>query len=213
MVGISVILWGLVAAADSQRPPREAAIALAKAALTEQVGAGTEAPALVSAADAVWRDSSLGCPAPGAVYSPVMTSGYRVTLSVRGRRYVVHVGQGRAVVCQATDPARGGRAQPPSPERDVAPAKQPTTSAVAGLKLAEQARDDLAKKLSVEKGQVTISVFRAAMWPDAGLGCPAPGQVYTQQLTKGFTIELASGGKTYEYHSDMQQVVPCDPRP
>ena len=129
------------------------------------------------------------------VYTPAMTPGYRVTLSFRGARYVVHVGQGRAVVCQG--PAgRPGRVPAPAPgSEDAAAAKTSPASAVAGLKLAEQARDELAKKLSVEKGQVTINFFRPATWPDAGLGCPAEGQVHPQQPTKGFIIELASRRK------------------
>jgi hypothetical protein len=210
-VSISVIVWGLVAAADSQRPPREAAIDLAKAALTRDLGAAAESPSLVSAAEAVWRDSSLGCPERGIVYSPVMTSGYRVTLSVRGVRHVVHVGQGRAVVCRGLAAAGENRVRPPAADSAAAAgAKGSPASAIAGLKLAEQARDDLAKQLAVEKEQVTISVFRPATWPDASLGCPVEGRVYTPQLTKGFTIELTSGGKRYEYHSDMTRVVRCD---
>ena len=107
----------------------------------------------------------------------------------------------------------GARARASSGSDDAAGAKTAPASAIAGLKLAEQARDELAKKLSVEKGQVTINFFRPATWPDASLGCPAEGQVYPKQPTKGFIIELASGGKTYEYHSDMNRVVPCDSSP
>jgi hypothetical protein len=81
---------------------------------------------------------------------------------------------------------------------------------VAGLKLAEQARADLAKKLGVEKDAVTINFFRPATWPDASLGCPVEDRMYAQQQTKGYTIELAADGTTYEYHSDTNHVVPCD---
>ena len=165
---------------------------------------------LVSITDAVWRDSSLGCPARGNVYTQVMSSGYRVTLSLQGTPYVVHVGQGRAVVCGNAAGAVKRVPPPPSDASAARESKLPSTSAVAGLKLAEQARADLARKLGVEKDAVTINFFRPAEWPDASLGCPAEGQMYTQQLTKGFTIELASAGKNYEYHSDMNHVVPCD---
>ena len=203
------LLSGLVATAADQGSPRDAAIALAKTTLTREVGAGAENAVLVSITDAVWRDSSLGCPQRGNVYTQVMTSGYRVTLSLRGTPYVVHVGQGRAVVCGNAAGAVKRVPPPPSDASAARESKLPSTSAVAGLKLAEQARADLARKLGVEKDAVTINFFRPAEWPDAGLGCPAEGQMYTQQLTKGFTIELASGGKNYEYHSDMHHVVPC----
>ena len=203
------LLSGLVATAADQGSPRDAAIALAKTTLTREVGAGAENAVLVSITDAVWRDSSLGCPQRGNVYTQVMTSGYRVTLSLQGTPYVVHVGQGRAVVCGNAAGAVKRVPPPPSDASAARESKLPSTSAVAGLKLAEQARADLARKLGVEKDAVTINFFRPAEWPGAGLGCPAEGQMYTQQLTKGFTIELASGGKNYEYHSDMNHVVPC----
>ena len=206
------LLLGFVATAGSQGSPQDAAIELAKTTLVQEVGAGADADdaVLVSITGAVWRDSSLGCRERGTVYTPVVTSGYRVTLSVRGVQSVVHVGEGRAVVCREPS-AIQKRPPPPAPEPSAArDSKLPSTGAVAGLKLAEQARADLAKKLGVEKDAVTINFFRPAEWPDASLGCPAEGQVYTQQLTKGFTIELASAGRNYEYHSDMNHVVPCD---
>jgi hypothetical protein len=210
---VGFALWGLVAVAETQGSSRDAAVELARAALTQEIGAPAESLERIDVAEAVWRDSSLGCPERGTVYTPVMISGHRVTLSFRNARYVVHVGQGRAVVCRAPA-ASQRRIHPPPPGRGgSADAKTAPTGAIAGLKLAEQARDDLAKTLSVEKGQVTINFFRPAMWPDAGLGCPAEGQVYAKRLTKGFIIELASGGKTYEYRSDMNRVVPCDSLP
>jgi hypothetical protein len=195
------LLSGLVATAVDQGSPRDAAIALAKTTLSREVGAGAENAVLVSITDAVWRDSSLGCPQRGNVYTQVMTSGYRVTLSLQGTPYVVHVGQGRALVCGNAAGAVKRVPPPPSDASAARESKLPSTSAVAGLKLAEQARADLARKLGVEKDAVTINSFRPVEWPDASLGCPAEGQMYTQQLTKGFTIELASAGKNYEYHS------------
>ena len=203
-------LWGLVAVADSPGPSRDAAIELARATLAQEVSVEGDSFELIGATTAEWRDSSLGCPERGMVYTPVITSGYRVTLGLRGSRYVVHVGQGRAVVCRG--PAgRERRVLPPAPgNADAGNGKMDATSALAGLKVAEKARDDLAKKLSVEKGQVTINFFRPTAWPDSSLGCPTPRTVYPSKVTTGFLIELASGGKNYEYHSDMNRVVPCD---
>jgi hypothetical protein len=203
-------LWGLLAAQDTQRSSRDAAVELAKATLIKEAATTADSAEVVGVTDAVWRDSSLGCPQRGMMYTPVITSGYRVTLSVKGARYVVHVGQGHAVVCQR--PA-GSQARLPPPgqgSEGSRGAKTEPATALAGLKLAEQARTDLAKKLSLDKGQITINFFRPTTWPDASLGCPAEGQVYTQQVVKGFRIELAAGGKTYEYHSDMNRIVPCD---
>ena len=207
---LGLALLGVGVTGAGQGSPRDAAIELAKATLAHDADAAADHAVLVNITDAVWRDSSLGCRERGTVYMPVVTSGYRVTLSVRGVQSVVHVGDGRAVVCRSSS-AIQRRPSPSAPAASAArDSKLPPTGAIAGLKLAEQARADLAKTLGVEKDAVTINFFRLAEWPDASLGCPAEGQVYTQQLTKGFTIELASADKNYEYHSDMNHVVPCD---
>ena len=54
-----------------------------------------------------------------------------------------------------------------------------------------------------------MSFFRPIMWPDPSLGCPVKDQVYPQQPTRGFVIDLAAGDQSYEYHSDMTRVVTC----
>ena len=41
-----------------------------------------------------------------------------------------------------------------------------------------------------------------AEWPDSGLGCPQPGQLYLQMITPGWLIEVQGGGKIFEYHTD-----------
>jgi hypothetical protein len=41
-----------------------------------------------------------------------------------------------------------------------------------------------------------------AEWPDSGLGCPQPGQLYLQVITPGWLIEVQGGGKIFEYHTD-----------
>jgi hypothetical protein len=133
------------------------------------------------------------------VYAPVITEGYKVTLGVGRDRFVVHVTSGRAVIC--------GR--PQAPRDDARDAKLPPTDAVVGLRLSEQARTDLAGRLRIGKESVTVNLFRPTMWPDASLGCPVKDQVYPPQPTRGFLIELASGGQSYEYHSDMTRVVTC----
>lgn len=179
--------------------PRDAAIDLAKATLAKEVAVGADLIELVDAAEAEWRDSSLGCAQRGMAYAPVITAGYRVTLGIGGDRFVVHVASGRAVVCGKPQTSGGG----------VRNAKLPPADPLAGLRLAEQARADLASRLRVGKDRVTISFFRATLWPDPSLGCPIEAETYPQQPTKGFLIELTADGKAYEYHSDMDHVVTC----
>jgi hypothetical protein len=47
-----------------------------------------------------WPDTALGCPLPNFDYASKVTPGYRVTLSVDGVDYAVHMARdGTAVVC------------------------------------------------------------------------------------------------------------------
>ena len=39
-------------------------------------------------------------------------------------------------------------------------------------------------------------------WPDSGLGCPRSGELHAQVVTPGWLIEVGSGGKVFEYHTD-----------
>ena len=72
------------------------------------------------------------------------------------------------------------------------------------------ARRDLATRLHVPRENVQVRSVKPKTWSDASLGCPKPGFFYAQVETSGFDIELAAGGKTYHYHSDVQRVVACD---
>jgi len=71
-------------------------------------------------------------------------------------------------------------------------------------KLVDQARGDLAEKLSI--GQADVKVVRAerVTWRDSGLGCPEPETSYMQMLTPGVLIELKARGKVYPYHGSLQ---------
>jgi hypothetical protein len=64
---------------------------------------------VVEVAPMEWRDSSLGCPAPGEGYLTVITPGFLVLLEAAGGRYEYHTDQaGRFVLCQDGQPVRRG---------------------------------------------------------------------------------------------------------
>jgi hypothetical protein len=188
---LRILLIGAVTLAGQATDDKivDRAVALARTALSRSTGVPSESIALVGVTATEWRDSSLGCPQRGAAYSPVIIAGYLVRLSTGTGQFAVHVGAGRAVVCQAASTVAG------------AGSKLSSSEAVTGLKRAEEARADLAKTLDVPSASIAIDFFRATMWPDSRLGCageaPSPaGSV------RGFLIQLSSGGKTYEFHSD-----------
>jgi len=62
-------------------------------------------------------------------------------------------------------------------------------------------REDLAKRTGADASVVSA---QAVEWPDGSLGCPEPGQMYTQAIVPGYRIELESGGKRYAYHASQK---------
>ena len=185
------------------------AVGLAREALSRQLGTVVDSTAVVDVVAVSWPDSSLGCPKPGMMYSPVLLSGHLVHLRVSNGVYAVHVGAGEAVVCgQDSSPDGGSRGQPSPSKTD----SHPTTVGL-GLRLAEQARAALASRLDVPRSRVTIESYRAVTWPDANAGCPSVGEPPSPQPTKGFLIQLRVGRQAYPFHSDLTGVVECPPRP
>lgn len=71
-------------------------------------------------------------------------------------------------------------------------------------KLIPQARADLAERLSISEDDVEVVRAERVTWRDSSLGCPEEGMFYMQMLTDGALIELAAGGKTYPYHSNLE---------
>jgi hypothetical protein len=53
-----------------------------------------------------WPDSALGCPAPGMMYSQIVTSGFKLIYSDGAKTYEVHTDRSgnRAVLCQNKQP-------------------------------------------------------------------------------------------------------------
>ena len=58
---------------------------------------------------------------------------------------------------------------------------------------------DLATRLDVPPGEVTIVDARAVTWGDSSLGCPQPGMRYLQRVTDGSLVILEAGGVHYRY--------------
>lgn len=84
---------------------------------------------------------------------------------------------------------------------------QPTAPAAGGeapQELVEQMIDDLAAKLGIERQSITVISTEAITWNDGSLGCPKPGEFYTQALVPGYRVMLEANGKRYNYHASEQ---------
>jgi len=73
---------------------------------------------------------------------------------------------------------------------------------------------DAAHRAGVSDGDVTVLRAEAVTWPDGALGCPRPGQVYTQALVPGYRVALEAAGNRLDYHADDRgRFVLCAPSP
>lgn len=75
--------------------------------------------------------------------------------------------------------------------------------------IADLVQQDLAERLSVDRGQIEVFVFEKVEWPDSSLGCPKPGTGYLDVETPGFRAVLEADGQKYEYHTSLSNFVLC----
>jgi hypothetical protein len=58
---------------------------------------------------------------------------------------------------------------------------------------------DAAARLGVEPSAVALISIEAVTWNDGSLGCPKPGEMYTQALVDGHRIVVGAGTTTLDY--------------
>lgn len=68
-------------------------------------------------------------------------------------------------------------------------------------RLVRESVADLAPRLGVDEAEITAISATTVTWPNAGLGCPEPGMMFTQVLVDGALVELEHGGQVYRYHA------------
>src|SRR5688500_8329755 len=59
-------------------------------------------------------------------------------------------------------------------------------------------RDDLARRALVKPEAITVVSSTEQQWPDGSLGCPKPGEMYTQMIVPGYRVVLQAGGRSEE---------------
>jgi hypothetical protein len=168
--------------------PGDRAVRVARTVLSAHLKAGEETFALVSVSPVTWRDSSLGCPEPGMVYTPALEAGHTVTLRSGDRSYEVHVAGGRGVICK--EPQGDGKL---SVRGVAAPARA----------AADTARVALATRLNVPAEDVRILRTR----PAARVRDCAPDSA--EDAGKGYVVEARVGDETYRYHVVGDQATDC----
>jgi hypothetical protein len=70
----------------------------------------------------------------------------------------------------------------------------------------ENARNDLAKRLSINPADVKEKSVEDTDFPDMALGAAEDDEMSGQMITRGWRITLEAQGQTYEYRADKNQV-------
>jgi len=177
-------------------PTAKTAEVMAIQALREFLSDDTSKITRLATEPVQWSDASLGCPKVGLHYPQVVIPGYRVSLNTSGKRYNVHTGKKRAIVCVNPDNPKAGNK-----------VKRAKLGTLQIEKLTTDAKRDLAAKIFVKAEDIQISSVTPVTWPDTSLGCSKPGKKYKTQKIKGFRFVLENRGREYSYHADRDQRV------
>ncbi len=178
-----VLLTGL---GPMEEESRKESIQLAISTLSEKFKAPASEFEMLSAEPVDWSGDRPGCrPVAEAEQEPIRT-GYRVRLGRAGSVFAVHVGGGKAVICDF-GPATESVSDPQiDPELDD---------------LVEEAKLNLAERLAVPVEVVKVIEAVPVVWRDSSAGCPNPKRDYLQVLTPGTRIRLQVSKRIYQYHS------------
>lgn len=164
--------------------------------LAKRLGVATEDVVVMDIREIALPAADLGCPGvPKAKGAVGMVLGQEIVLAVGGQEYVYRAHGERVVPC----PPAGVSTSVLQP--CCGPSEAPLTPA----------RQDLSQRLGIGIEEIEVQSVEAVEWSDTSLGCPQPGMMYAQVITPGYRILLRAGGQTYEYHSDRQRAILCQP--
>jgi hypothetical protein len=182
-------IWPSAVCAQAADESEANATVLARRALAAKLSVPGERIKIVSVSPAEWRDSSLGCPERGMMYTQVLTSGYKVKLREGDREHEVHVAGGRAVICGS-----------------AAESKLPSAPLIsASLKAADAVRAAVAARMQVELARVRVVSTRPAR--SDSRPCPAAPPSPTGAA---FIVDVQAERETLRYYTDDAVTVSCD---
>ena len=79
----------------------------------------------------------------------------------------------------------------------------PTAGAGITQAMIDAVVEQAATETGVDIGAIRVVTAEAVTWSDGSLGCPQPGQVYTQALVPGFRVVLEVEGEEMHYHASQ----------
>ncbi len=95
-------------------------------------------------------------------------------------------------------------------------APTPTVAVVGEVPpaIVDEARSMLAATVGADAAaSAELVVAEAVTWPDGSLGCPQPGQAYTQMVVPGYHLVFDVNGTQYDYRAtESGAVSACEAR-
>jgi hypothetical protein len=90
------------------------------------------------------------------------------------------------------------------------PEEPPTVDAPRSLGVVPEAIfnsiiDDVVKRTSADPAEIQRLQAEAVVWNDGSLGCPKPGEYYTQAQVEGYWVVLAYRGREFDYRINSQR--------
>jgi hypothetical protein len=101
--------------------------------------------------------------------------------------------------CATSAEQAGGKPVPSS-----APPSGKLVTAEVPPDLIEKMRADLAQHAGISASAAKVVRAESIQWPDGALGCPQPGEMYTQAIVSGYIVQFTHEGRTYSYHASKQ---------
>jgi len=108
-----------------------------------------------------------------------------------------------AVGCNALPGASPSISLPTAPPDITLPPSMSVPPALGGVppELYVLAAEEAAAVAGVAVEQVTLVRAEVVTWSDGSLGCPEPGQAYTQALVPGFWLVLMAGDREFDFRA------------
>jgi hypothetical protein len=70
---------------------------------------------------------------------------------------------------------------------------------------------DAARRTGLARDALQVTSAEAVTWRDGSLGCPMPGQAYTQALVPGYRVRIRAPGQELDYHAGSRGAVQLCP--
>ena len=119
-----------------------------------------------------------------------------------------------ATLAPTASPTVAPTARPPD-RRQTAPPTLPsfTLPAVSDVPpdVLRQIFEQVESFSGVPPSEFELERAQAVTWSDGSLGCPQPGQMYTQALVEGYWVVVRAGGETYDFRGSGTDFRLCPP--